>query len=127
MIENILLSILWIIAYWQACSMFTTYSHKCLSSKFYIMVPNQRVYDIFAGGFRGKNKVAAEDLNKFSIIGIITYILLLPWVIAIICFIWNPPEDNEKFFWIFYFLVVIVINLLDDCIGNIIYWIKKRK
>ena len=127
MVGNIFGSIFCIILYWQTCSMFTTYSHKCLSSKFYITVPNQRIYKIFAGGFRGRQKVEAEDQNKFSIIGIITYMLLLPWIIVIVYFIWNPPEDHERFFWLSYFGAVIMIDILDDCIGNVIYRIKRRK
>lgn len=127
MLDNILFSIFLVIMYWQGCCMFSTYSPKCLSSRLYITVSNQHLYNIFSGGFRGMQKVAVEDRNKITVIGIMTYILLLPWVIVGIHFIWNLPADSAGRFWVYYFGAVMFIDILDDVIGQVIYFIKGGK
>lgn len=73
------------------------------------------------------HKVAVEERNKITMMGIMTYILLLPWVIVGIYFIWNRPSDIEGRFWLYYFGVVMFIDILDDLIGEVIYWIKGKK
>ena len=129
MLINIFFSIVFVIVYWQICRMFSTYSPKCLSSKLYITVSNQYIYNIFSGGFRGMHKVSAEERNKITIMGIMTYILLLPWIIGFLHVILVPSSGSEErfFFWLCYLFVVIFINIFDEIIGEVIYWIKGKK
>ena len=122
MLNNIGFSIFLVIVYWKLCRMFSTYSPKCLSARFYITVSNQRLYNIVSGGFRGMQKVPVEDRNKITVIGIMTYILLLPWVIIGIHFIWNLPADSADPFWLYYFGAVTFIDMLDDVIGQAVHW-----
>ena len=99
------------------------YSPKCLSSRLYLTTKNRRIYTA-AGGFRGMRKVAAEERNKFMIIGIATYCLLLPWVMIGVYFMWNPPTDSGGWSWLCYFALIIAIDMLDDGLGRFICWIK---
>lgn len=124
---NIFFSFLGIIIYWQTGCLFTTYCPKCLSSRFYFTVSNRHIYNMFSGGFRGMHKVPAEDRNKFAVMGIMTYIVLLPCALAFICFMWKRPENNKSIFWLCYFFAVIFINLLDEAIGQVVYFIKVKK
>lgn len=121
MLLNIFFSLFWIIVYWKTGRMFSTYNPKCLSSRLYITVSNQRIYDILSGGFRGMHKVPAEDRNKITVIGIVTYILLLPCVIGFLHVIWTSPSSGEGSFWLYYFCFVIAIDVLDDAIGMVVH------
>lgn len=130
MLINIFFSIFFVIVYWKTCRMFSTYSPKCLSSRLYITVSNQYIYNIFSGGFRGMHKVSAEDRNKITVMGIMTYVSLLPCIIGFLHdVIWISSSDSEErfMFWLYYLFVVIFINIFDEIIGEVIDWIKGKK
>lgn len=129
MFINIFFSIFFVIVYWKTCCMFSTYNPKCLSSRLYITVSNRYIYHIFSGGFRGMHKVSAEDQNKITVMGIMTYVSLLPWIVGFLHLIWVSSSDSEErfIFWMYYLFIVIFINIFDEIIGEVAHWIKGKK
>lgn len=127
MVRQLVASFFCGIAYWQACSMFTTYQKYCLSAKLYITTSNRWLYGIVAGGFRGRMKVPAEDRNKLSLMGLATYVLLLPMVIFWIASFWHPSAQQERVFWSYWGAAVVMVNVLDDCMGAFRSFLRSLK
>lgn len=121
MIENTMFIIFGILMYWGVCRLFTTYDRKCLSKDLFIKTKNKSFWLLIAGRYRGRRRMPEEDWYKISIVGLVTYISLLP-VLLFFCFLVlditfeDMPQGS---FWTTYTFIVIFLNIMDEILGNI--------
>lgn len=117
---KIALIIYGIIMYWAICRMFSTYDRKCLSRDLFINVKNEHIWRLIAGSHRGGRRMPKEDWYKISIMGIATYIVLLPVLLFFCSLVLDIRLANmpNGYFWTVHTAIVIFINFMDELLGN---------
>lgn len=123
MIENIALCIFATVMYWEMCRLFATYDHKCLSRKLYVNVKNKYLWLLLGGGYRMRGKTTEEDWYKLNILGLATYIALLPVLLAFYAAIFDiyTFDAHSGIAFATYGFGIVFLNILDEILGNIFY------
>ena len=120
---KIVLIIFGIIMYWGICRMFSVYDRKCLSRDLFVKTKNEHIWRFIAGSHRGGRRMPKEDWYKISVMGIITYIILLPVLLFFCSLVLDITFENmpNGYFWVAYTFIVIFLNFMDELLGNIFY------
>lgn len=123
MIENIAFCVFATVMYWGICRLFATYDHKCLSRKLYVNVKNKYLWLLFGGRYRGRRKTPKEDWYKLNILGLVTYIALLPVLLAFYAAIFDiyAFDTHSGITLATYGFVIVFLNIFDEILGNIFY------
>ena len=116
MIENILLCGFATVMYWGICQFFTAYSRRCLSRAFYVTVRNTRLWLLLGGRYRGRRKLPEEGWHKCSILGLASYIALLPVLLALYVF-----DTHSGIALTVYGFTIVLLNVFDDLLGSMFY------
>lgn len=121
MIENIALCVFATAMYWGICRLFATYDHKCSSRKLYVNVKNKYLWLLLGGRYRGRRKTIEEDWYKLNILGLATYIALLPVLLAFYAAIFDiyTFDAHSGIVFATYSFSIVFLNILDEILGNI--------
>lgn len=126
MIKNVLSCIFAAVGYWWTCRLFATYDHKCLTRKLYVKVKNKYLWLLLGVRYRGSREMPEEDWYKLNILGLSTYILLLPILLTFYAArlnIYNIYIEDVRSARALMTcsLTIILLNALDEILGNIFY------
>ena len=123
MIENILLCVFATVMYWGICQFFTAYSRRCLSRAFYVTVRNTHLWLLLGGRYRGRRKLPEEGWHKCSILGLASYIALLPVLLALYAAIFDLYmfDTHSGIALTAYGFAIVLLNVFDDLLGSMFY------